>query len=92
MDTQQIVAASREWINQNGHHILQEYCDLLRLPNHASDLPNIERNCEFISQMFAKRGFEMQLGDPSGSSRPASRPHRRSHASATTQPERTAAR
>ncbi|MFK7801019.1 MAG: M20/M25/M40 family metallo-hydrolase [Anaerolineae bacterium] len=60
MDTQKIVAASRDWIKKEGHHILKEYCDLLKLPNHAADLPNIERNCEFISQMFAKRGFEMQ--------------------------------
>ena len=61
MDTQQVVAASRDWIKREGHHILEEYRGLLRLPNHASDLPNIERNCDFISQMFAKRGFEMQL-------------------------------
>ncbi len=61
METGRAIKASRSWINQNGHQILQEYAELLRLPNHASDLPNIERNCDFISQMFAKRGFEMQL-------------------------------
>ena len=61
MNTQQVVAASREWIKREGHNILQEYADLLRLPNHASDLPNIERNCEFISQMFSKRGFDMRF-------------------------------
>ncbi|MFT5196817.1 MAG: acetylornithine deacetylase/succinyl-diaminopimelate desuccinylase-like protein [Cellvibrionaceae bacterium] len=61
METEKIAAASRDWIKKEGHHILEEYCDLLRLPNHAADLPNIERNCTFISQMFAKRGFDMQL-------------------------------
>ena len=61
MDTQKVITASRDWIKQEGHHILEEYRGLLQIPNHASDLPNIERNCDYISQMFAKRGFEMQL-------------------------------
>ncbi len=61
MDTQHAVAASRDWINNKGHEILQEYRALLALPNHASDLPNIERNGAFIADMFRKRGSEMQL-------------------------------
>ncbi len=61
METEKVVEASRSWIKKHGHEILAEYRELLNLPNHAADLPNIERNCDFISAMFAKRGFNMQL-------------------------------
>lgn len=52
---------SEEWIHHHGHTILAEYAELLRIPNHASDLENIRRNAERIRQMFAPRGFDMQL-------------------------------
>ncbi len=61
MDIEKVIGASRGWIEREGHSILNEYRELLSLPNHAADLPNIEKNCEFISQMFAKRGFEMRF-------------------------------
>ena len=52
---------SEEWIQQHGHAILAEYAELLRIPNHASDLENIRRNAEKIQEMFAPRGFDMRL-------------------------------
>lgn len=55
------VKASREWIKKDGPNILEEFKDLLSIPNHASDLPNIQRNAELIKKMFADRGFAMQL-------------------------------
>ncbi|MEM8863035.1 MAG: M20/M25/M40 family metallo-hydrolase, partial [Chloroflexota bacterium] len=61
MDSKTIVAASRDWIDKQGYQILQEYRKLLALPNHAADLSNIEKNSEFISEMFSKRGFDMQI-------------------------------
>ena len=61
MNIEKVIGASRGWIEREGHSILNEYRELLSLPNHAADLPNIEKNCEFISQMFAKRGFEMRF-------------------------------
>ena len=55
------VKASREWIKKDGANILTELKDLISIPNHASDLPNIQRNAEKIKKMFADRGFAMRL-------------------------------
>lgn len=55
------VKASREWIKKDGPNILAEFKDLLSIPNHASDLPNIQRNAEKIKKLFADRGFAMRL-------------------------------
>ena len=55
------VKASREWIKKDGAHILAEFKDLISIPNHASDLPNIQRNAEKIKKLFSDRGFEMRL-------------------------------
>lgn len=52
---------SDQWVQQNGHEILAEYAELLRIPNHASDLQNIRRNAEKLTEMFGPRGFDMQL-------------------------------
>ena len=59
--TQPAVNASRAWIKKEGPGILAEFKDLLAIPNHASDLPNIQRNAEKIKKMFSDRGFTMQL-------------------------------
>ncbi len=55
------VQASREWIKKDGANILAEFKSLLSLPNHASDLENIQRNAEKLEKMFGDRGFKMQL-------------------------------
>ncbi|MFZ1808247.1 MAG: M20/M25/M40 family metallo-hydrolase [Cyclobacteriaceae bacterium] len=55
------VKASRDWIEKDGANILTELKDLISIPNHASDLPNIQRNAEKIKKLFADRGFNMQL-------------------------------
>ncbi|MEQ9413584.1 MAG: peptidase M20, partial [Cyclobacteriaceae bacterium] len=60
------VKASREWIKKDGANILTELKDLISIPNHASDLPNIQRNAEKIKKLFADRGFNMQLLQESG--------------------------
>ena len=52
---------SEAWIQQNGHNILAEYAELLRIPNHASDLENIQKNADYLVNMFGNRGFDMQL-------------------------------
>jgi len=56
-----VVQASRDWIRKKGHNILKDYQALLKIPNHASDLDNIQRNAEMLVDMFGARGFEMQL-------------------------------
>lgn len=55
------VTASRAWIQKEGPAILQTYSKLLAIPNHASDLVNIRKNADLIKEMFATRGFAMQL-------------------------------
>lgn len=58
---QPAVKASRAWIAKDGANIIAELKDLISIPNHASDLPNIQRNAEMIKKLFADRGFQMQL-------------------------------
>lgn len=55
------VQASRAWISKEGPSILNAYAELLSIPNHASDLPNIRKNAGLIKDIFSKRGFDMQL-------------------------------
>ncbi len=55
------VQASRSWIQKEGPNILSTYAQLLSLPNHASDLVNIRKNADMIKDLFASRGFAMQL-------------------------------
>ena len=55
------VEAAREYRNANAHSILQNYIELLRIPNVATDLPNIRRNADAIMAEFEKCGVEMEL-------------------------------
>lgn len=55
------VQASRAWIKKEGPAILSTYAELLSIPNHASDLPNIRKNANLIKDLFSKRGFNMQF-------------------------------
>jgi acetylornithine deacetylase/succinyl-diaminopimelate desuccinylase-like protein len=41
--------------------ILQEFCDLLAIPDVASDTPNIQRNARMIRDMLEKRGLKAQI-------------------------------
>lgn len=55
------IEAVRDFRQQNEVEILREYLPLLRIPNVASDLPNIRRNAEYLMEEFEKRGAEMEL-------------------------------
>ena len=55
------VKAGTDWIEKEGPNMLKDYADLLKLPNHASDLPNIRKNAEMLKGIFSERGFDMQL-------------------------------
>lgn len=57
-DVQQSI---REYRQANEAAIINNYLPLLRIPNVASDLPNIKRNAEFIMNAFEQRGVEMEL-------------------------------
>lgn len=55
------VEVTREYRDANAHSILQNYFEMLRIPNVAADLPNIRRNADAIMAEFEKRGAEMEL-------------------------------
>ena len=55
------VAAAREWRAAHGPEILRGFAELLSIPNDANDAPNIRRNADYISALFAERGFAMEL-------------------------------
>jgi acetylornithine deacetylase/succinyl-diaminopimelate desuccinylase-like protein len=48
---------ARAWRAQHEREILQEFSDLLAIPNLASDTANIERNASAIRAMCEKRGL-----------------------------------
>lgn len=45
----------------NEKQIVAEFVQLLSLPNHASDTPDIERNAQAIAQMLERRGVAVRL-------------------------------
>lgn len=53
--------AVRQYRQENGTRILQEYRALLKIPNVASDTANIRRNANWIVNAFEQRGVEMEL-------------------------------
>lgn len=55
------VAAAREWRAAHGSEILRGFVELLSIPNDANDSPNIRRNADYVSALFAERGFAMEL-------------------------------
>lgn len=55
------VTAARAHRQAHELDIINEFTRLLAIPNVASDLPNIRRNAELISQMLSARGITPQL-------------------------------
>ncbi len=55
------VTTARMHRQAHEREIINEFTRLLALPNVASDLPNIRRNAELISQMLAARDIKPQL-------------------------------
>lgn len=54
-------AGTRDWITANQSKILDEYVALLRIPNVASDTPNIRRNVEALVRMMDARGLSPRV-------------------------------
>ncbi len=50
-----------EHINENGITILNDFSKLLSIPNVAVDLPNINRNADYIKSELEKRGVKAKL-------------------------------
>ncbi len=53
--------AARDWRAQHEREVLEEFVELLAIPNLATDSPNIERNAEAIRALCEKRGMTAQL-------------------------------
>jgi acetylornithine deacetylase/succinyl-diaminopimelate desuccinylase-like protein len=60
-DARAVRAAARQWSEGREAAVLDEYRQLLAIPNVASDLPNIRRNAEFLMRMLRARGAEARL-------------------------------
>jgi acetylornithine deacetylase/succinyl-diaminopimelate desuccinylase-like protein len=54
-------SAARAYRQAHEHEIIDEFVNLLTIPNVASDTPNIRRNARLISQMLEKRGVKTRL-------------------------------
>lgn len=55
------VAAPADWVGRNQAAILDDYVELLKLPNVATSIPDIRRNADHIAAMMAKRGLKPRL-------------------------------
>jgi acetylornithine deacetylase/succinyl-diaminopimelate desuccinylase-like protein len=53
--------AARAWRQAHDHAILQEFVELLSLPNVAADRDNIRKNAHIIQHMLEKRGVQTRL-------------------------------
>ena len=62
----QSVKVTQNWVRENGHTIIKDFAQLLSMPNVASQRINIRKNAEYISNLFQKRGFDMQLLEANG--------------------------
>jgi len=60
------VSVVRAWREHNEQAIIDEYAELLSIPNVASDEVNIRRNAEHIRSLLPRRGFQVQLLEPNG--------------------------
>lgn len=74
---------ARTWRQANEQAIVNEFAELLAIPNVASDVVNIRRNAEYISGLLNPRGFDVQLLETAGSP-PAVFAERRSPGAETT--------
>lgn len=60
------VKVTKAWVKKNGHVIIKDFANLLSIPNVASDKANIRKNAEYISSLFEKLNFDMQLLEVEG--------------------------
>jgi acetylornithine deacetylase/succinyl-diaminopimelate desuccinylase-like protein len=60
--------AARAWRQDHEQQILDEYLELLRIPNVSRDLPNVRRNAEHLLTMMRARGLNPRLLESPNSS------------------------
>ncbi|MEX2526727.1 MAG: M20/M25/M40 family metallo-hydrolase [Gemmatimonadota bacterium] len=54
------------WMAENQHAVVDELVDFLRIPNVASDLPNVRRNADALVEMMEARGITARLLETGG--------------------------
>jgi acetylornithine deacetylase/succinyl-diaminopimelate desuccinylase-like protein len=59
--------AARQWRTQHERAIVDEFIELLSIPNIATDRTNIQRNADLIAKMLEKRGVTPKLVSVPGS-------------------------
>ena len=55
------IKVASKYRSENGSAIIRGFSDLLKIPNVASDLPNIQRNADHLIKEFGERGVKMEL-------------------------------
>ena len=60
-DPARIAESARSWELQHKREVLEEFAELLAIPNLASDKPNIQRNATAIQGLLERRGLATQL-------------------------------
>ena len=64
--TNPAAVAARQWREAHEAVILQEFMDLLAIPNVASDSSNIRKNAAAVRQILEKRGVKTRLLEAAG--------------------------
>ena len=59
--TEDTLAQVRDWRQAHGWKVLEDFVDLLAIPNVATDTPNIRRNADLIRQELEERGVTAEL-------------------------------
>ncbi|HEX6278410.1 MAG TPA: M20/M25/M40 family metallo-hydrolase [Pyrinomonadaceae bacterium] len=57
----QTATSIREFRQANEHRLLTDYIEFLKIPNVASDTPNIRRNADYLVAEMQKRGLKPRL-------------------------------
>lgn len=60
-ESMEAVGTAKAYYQSHGAQIVRDFAELLSIPNSASDAANIRRNAEYIVDLFAGRGFNMEL-------------------------------
>src|SRR5512134_1639131 len=53
--------ALREQVERTAQQNFAEYLDALRIPNVPAEPADIQRNADFLSRAFERRGFDVRL-------------------------------
>ena len=66
-DADQLPDQVRQWRHTNEQQIVDQFAELLSIPNVAADKPNIRRNVDHISKMLTQVGMHVELLELEGS-------------------------